>query len=45
MDYAAGVLVFTERVSFALFVGFVATASAAAAVLGKLSTVVVRISY
>src|SRR6476646_10363040 len=41
MGYAAGVLVFPERATFALLVCFVATASAAAAVLGKLSTVVV----
>ena len=44
MDYAAGVLVFPERATFALLVGFVATVSAAAAVLPKLSTDVVRIS-
>ena len=44
MDYAAGVLVFPERATFALLVGFVATVSAAAAVLAKLSTDVVKIS-
>jgi hypothetical protein len=44
MDYAAGVLVFPERATFALLSGFVATVSAAAAVLVKLSTDVVRTS-
>ena len=44
MDYAAGVLVFPERATFALLAGFVATVSAAAAVLVKLSTDVVRTS-
>jgi hypothetical protein len=43
-SYAALILAFPDRATFALLVGFVATVSAAAAVLGKLSTDVVRIS-